>query len=81
MSGVQLSADRLKSFVSRIEKLNQDRDAVGEDLKGVFSECKSAGFDTRIVRKIIQLRKQEIEKRREEQELMLLYLAAVGMEG
>ena len=77
-SGV--SADRLKSFVKRIEKLEEDKAAVGEDLKEVYSEAKSAGFDTRIIRRIISLRRLEIEKRREQDELLELYKSALGMD-
>lgn len=75
-----VSAERLKSFIQRIERLNQDRAAVGSDLQEVYSEAKSAGFDTKIIRKIVTLRQKEIEKRREEAELMDLYLAAIGDE-
>ena len=77
-SGV--SGDRLKSFVKRIEKLEEDKAAVGEDLKEVYSEAKSAGFDTRIIRRIISLRRLEIEKRREQDELLELYKSALGMD-
>ena len=77
-SGV--SGDRLKSFVKRIEKLEEDKAAVSEDLKEVYSEAKSAGFDTRIIRKIISLRRLEIEKRREQDELLELYKSALGMD-
>jgi uncharacterized protein (UPF0335 family) len=75
-----ISADRLKSFVKRIEKIEEDKAAVGEDLKEVYSEAKSAGFDTKIIRKFIALRKIEIEKRREAGELLDLYAAALQME-
>jgi uncharacterized protein (UPF0335 family) len=75
-----VSGERLKSFIKRIEKVEEDKAAVAEDLKEIYSEAKSAGFDTTIVRKIIVLRKKELEKRREEQELLELYMSAVGME-
>jgi uncharacterized protein (UPF0335 family) len=75
-----VSAERLKSFIKRIEKLNEDRDAVSEDIREVYSESKSAGFDVKIIRKIVALRKKEIEKRREEKELLELYMSALGIE-
>lgn len=75
-----VSAERLKSFIKRIGKVEEDKAAVAEDLKEIYSEAKSAGFDTAIIRKIIVLRKKELEKRREEQELLELYMSAVGME-
>jgi len=75
-----ISADRLRSFVKRIEKLEEDKTAVGEDLKEVYSSAKSAGFDTRIIRKLVSLRRVEIDKRREQEELLELYKSAMGME-
>lgn len=75
-----ISGERLRSFIQRIEKLNEDKEAVGEDLKEVYAEAKGTGFDTKILRQIISLRKIEIEKRRENDELMDMYMAAVGME-
>lgn len=75
-----VSAERLKSFIKRIGKVEEDKAAVAEDLKEIYSEAKSAGFDTTIIRKIIVLREKELEKRREEQELLELYMSAVGME-
>ncbi len=76
----EISADRLKSFIKRIEKLEEDKAAVGEDLKEVYSEAKGTGFDTKIIRKIISMRKIELEKRREMDELLELYKSAIGME-
>jgi uncharacterized protein (UPF0335 family) len=75
-----ISGERLKSFISRIEKLEEDKAAVGEDLKEVYAEAKGVGFDTKIIRQIVRLRKIEIEKRRETEELLDLYKAAIGME-
>ena len=77
-SGV--SGERLRSFVKRIEKLEEDKAAIGEDLKEVYAEAKGTGFDTKIIRKIVCMRKIEIEKRREQQELLELYKTAMGME-
>jgi uncharacterized protein (UPF0335 family) len=75
-----ISGERLRSFIQRIEKLEEDKAAVGEDLKEVYAECKGVGFDTKIIRQIIRLRKQEVEQRRENEELLELYKAAIGME-
>ena len=74
-----ISADRLRSFIKRIEKLEEDKAAVGEDLKEVYSEAKGAGFDTKIIRQIVRLRKIELEQRREQEELLELYMSAIGM--
>lgn len=75
-----ISGERLRSFIKRIEKLEEDKAAVGEDLKEVYAEAKGTGFDTKIIHQIVRLRKMEIEKRRENEELLELYKAAIGME-
>jgi uncharacterized protein (UPF0335 family) len=75
-----VSGERLMSFIKRIEKLNEDRDAVTSDLTEVYAESKSVGFDVKILRQIVNLRKQEVEKRREESELLELYASAIGLE-
>ena len=75
----EVSADRLRSFVRRIEKLGEDRDAVNEDIKEVYAEAKGTGFDTKTIRKIIAERKVSVEKRREQAELLDLYKSAIGM--
>lgn len=74
-----LSGNRLKSFFERIERLEEEKKALAEDIRDVYAEAKSAGFDPKIIRKIVSLRKANVEKRREEQELLDLYMAAIGM--
>ncbi len=76
----EISGQRLKSFIQRIEKLEESKASVLEDIKDVYGEAKSTGFDIKIIRKIISLRKMEVEKRREEEELLDLYKSAIGME-
>jgi uncharacterized protein (UPF0335 family) len=75
-----ISGERLRAFVKRIEKLEEDKGAIAEDLREVYSEAKSAGFDSTIIRKIVSLRRVELEKRREQEELLELYKSALGME-
>jgi uncharacterized protein (UPF0335 family) len=81
MSGIghNSAGERLKSFIERVEKLNEEIDALGEDRKEVFSEAKDAGFDTKIMRKVIALRKKTKEQRDEEEALTDTYLQALGM--
>ena len=69
---------RLKSFVERVERLEEDKAAVSADMKGVFDEAKGEGFDVKILRKIIRLRKQDKVKRDEEEALTELYMQAIG---
>jgi uncharacterized protein (UPF0335 family) len=69
---------RLKSFLERIERLEADKAEVMEELKGVYAEAKGEGFDTKIMRKVVRLMKQDKAKRQEEDALLDLYLSAVG---
>ena len=75
----QVSGNRLKSFIERVERLEDEKKALAEDIRDVYAEAKSTGFEPKIMRKIISLRKANLEKRREEQELLDLYMAAIGM--
>jgi uncharacterized protein (UPF0335 family) len=70
---------RLKSFIERIERLEEDKAVVANDLKEVFAEAKGEGFDTKIMRKIVRLRKQDVAARDEEEALLGLYMSAIGM--
>ena len=69
---------KLKSLVERIERLEEDRAAVASDLKEVYAEAKGEGFDTKIIRKVIRLRKADAAKRSEEEALIELYITAIG---
>ena len=69
--------DQLKAFVSRIERLDEDKQAVMADMKEVYAEAKSMGFDTKILRKVIALRKVDQHERQEIEALLELYLGAV----
>jgi len=69
---------RLKTLVERIERLEEDRAAVSGDLKEVYLEAKGDGFDAKILRKVVRLRKQDKAKRQEEEALVDLYMSAIG---
>ena len=69
---------RLTSVLERVERLEEDKAAVSADLKGVFDEAKGEGFDVKILRKIIRLRKLDKVKRDEEEALIDLYMQAIG---
>jgi uncharacterized protein (UPF0335 family) len=69
---------KLKSLVERIERLEEDKAAVTGDLKEVYAEAKGEGFDTKILRKVVRLRKADVAKRQEEEALIELYIAAIG---
>lgn len=76
-----VAGDRLKSFIERIERLEEEKSAMTEDINEVYKELKGVGFDAKTVKRIIKLRKTEEQKRREEQELLSLYADAIGMQG
>jgi len=69
---------KLKSLVERIERLEEDKASVAADLKEVYAEAKGEGFDTKILRKVIRLRKADTAKRQEEEALIELYVSAIG---
>lgn len=69
---------KLKSLVERIERLEEDRAAVANDLKEVYAEAKGEGFDTKILRKVVRLRGLDSAKRAEEEALIDLYISAIG---
>jgi uncharacterized protein (UPF0335 family) len=75
-----VTGKRLLSFLQRIERLEDEKFALSEDIKDVYGEAKANGFDTKTMRRIVKLRKMDLEKRREEDELLELYKAAIGME-
>lgn len=75
-----VAGKRLLSFFDRVERLEEEKSALAEDIKDVYAEAKAAGFEVKIMRRIMKLRKMEVEKRREEDELLSLYMSAIGME-
>ena len=74
-----VSADRLKSFVERIEKLEEERRAIGGDVKDVYSEAKGVGYDVATIRKIVAMRRKDPADRGEEETLLDVYKHALGM--
>jgi uncharacterized protein (UPF0335 family) len=75
----EVNASHLLAFIERIERLEEEKKALSEDIKDVYSEAKGNGFDVKIIRKIVSMRKQDRDKRAEEEEILGLYLAAIGM--
>ena len=74
-----VAGQRLRSFIERVETLEEEKTALMEDIKEVYAEAKGVGFDAKTMRKIVSLRKKDAEKRREEDELLDLYKSAIGM--
>ena len=75
-----VSAGQLRSFIERIERLEEEKSGISEDIKSILSEAKGDGFDTKVLRRVLALRKKSREDRKEEEELVRLYMAALGME-
>ena len=75
-----VAGERLRSFIERIEHLEEEKTALTEDIKEVYSEAKGTGFDVKIMRQIVRLRKLDTADRQEQEALLETYLAALGMQ-
>jgi uncharacterized protein (UPF0335 family) len=71
--------DQLKSFVDRIERLNEEREALSTDIREVYGEAKGTGFDVKILRQVIRMRKMDKADFQEQEAILDLYLSALGM--
>ena len=76
MSTNSIEAGHLMAFIERIERLEEDKKTVSDEIKDVYAEAKGTGYDIKIIRKIVSIRKQDQDKRREEEEILELYLKA-----
>ena len=74
-----IAADRLRAFLERIERLEEEKAALTADIREVFAEAKAVGFDTKIMRQVLKLRKMETADRQEQEHLLELYKRAVGI--
>lgn len=73
-----IAADRLRSIIERVERLEKERKALADDIKDIFAEAKSAGFDVKVIRQVIRIRKQEPAEVEEQETLLDLYRRAIG---
>lgn len=74
-----VGGQRLKAFIERIERLEEEKSALMEDIKEIYSEAKGTGFDAKTIRKVVALRKMDAEKRREADDLLDIYRNAIGL--
>ena len=74
-----VAADELRLLVERIERLEEEKKGMADDIKDVFAEAKSRGFDTKAIKKIVQIRKKRKEDFEEEEMILETYMAALGM--
>lgn len=79
MKGHPYSAERLRSFIERVERLEEEKAAIATDIKEVYAEAKAGGFDTKTMRQIVRLRKMSSAEREEHEALLDIYKAALGM--
>ena len=79
MADGAVAADQLRLFIERIERLEDEKKALAEDIKEVYAEAKSSGFDTKANRAIIRIRKQDDHERMEQEALLATYMHALGM--
>ncbi|MBZ0163761.1 MAG: DUF2312 domain-containing protein [Notoacmeibacter sp.] len=75
-----VAAGQLRAIVERIERLEEEKKTIADDIKEVYAEAKGTGFDTKALRKIVSLRKKDANERQEEEAMLDLYKAALGME-
>ncbi|MDN3564854.1 DUF2312 domain-containing protein [Paeniroseomonas aquatica] len=74
-----IAVDRLRSIIERVERLEEERKALGSDIKDIFAEAKNAGFDIAVVKQVLRLRKKEPAEIEEQETLLDLYRRALGM--
>lgn len=79
MSAEVITKEQLSQFISKLEKLEQDKADVMEDIKSVMQEARSHGFDVSTIRKVLKIKKMDQDKRQEQEELLELYMGALGI--
>ncbi len=75
----EIAKDQLRAIVERIERLEEEKKALSEDIKEVYAEAKGNGYDTKVLRKVISIRKQDRDERQEQEAILDLYLEALGI--
>lgn len=78
VGGSGVAADRLRSFIERIERLEEEKQTIMGDMKEIYGEAKGEGYDTKILRQVIRIRKMDTADRQEQEALLDLYLSAIG---
>jgi uncharacterized protein (UPF0335 family) len=75
----RFAKDQLKAFVERVERLEEEKKAIADDIRDVYGEAKGNGFDVRALRAIVRIRKQDADERREQETILETYMHALGM--
>jgi uncharacterized protein (UPF0335 family) len=79
LTAARIAKDHLKAFVERIERLEEDKKAISDDIRDVYAEAKANGFDTKALRVVIRMRKEDADERKEHEAILETYLHALGM--
>jgi uncharacterized protein (UPF0335 family) len=74
-----VAQDQIRAFIERIERMEEEKRAIADDIKEIYAEAKGNGFDTKVLRQIIRIRKQDASERAEQVALLELYMTALGM--
>ncbi len=77
----RFAKDQLKAFVERVERLEEEKKTIADDIRDVYSEAKGNGFDVKTLRVVVRLRKQDVNERKEQEAILETYLHALGMLG
>jgi uncharacterized protein (UPF0335 family) len=75
----RFAKDHLRAFVERIERLEEEKKAIADDVRDVYAEAKANGFDVKALRNVVRLRKQDVDERKEQEAILETYLHALGM--
>ena len=79
MAAESVAQDQLRAFVERIERMEEEKKAIADDIKEIYAEAKGNGFDTKVLRQVIRIRKQDRNERLEQEAILELYMSALGM--
>ena len=77
----RFAKDQLKAFVERVERLEEEKKAIADDVRDVYAEAKANGFDVKALRTVVRLRKQDVNERKEQEAILETYMHALGMLG
>jgi uncharacterized protein (UPF0335 family) len=78
-SSESVAQDQIRAIIERIERMEEEKRAITDDIKEIYAEAKGNGFDTKVLRKIVAIRKQDASERQEQEALLELYMTALGM--
>ncbi len=79
VSSDSVAQDQIRAFIERIERMEEEKSVIAEDIKEIYAEAKGNGFDTKVLRQIVAIRKKDHAERMEQEALLELYMAALGM--